>query len=253
MKVLMLVKNSQSSRFVYNSIKNEFDICKIIMEPGANKYLLLKRRIKRLGLGKVLGQLMFQVLGILALKQFSRKRISSIIENNHLNNEDFDQSKIIRVNSINENKVIDEINKLNPDIVVVNGTRIISKNVLESTKAKFMNIHVGITPKYRGVHGGYWALVNNDYENCGVTVHLIDQGVDTGDIIYQDKIEITNKDNFLTYPLLQISKGIDLLKRALKDFEEDKLVFSKNDLDSKLWYHPTLFQYIYNRLLKEVK
>jgi methionyl-tRNA formyltransferase len=41
-----------------------------------------------------------------------------------------------------------------------------------SINSKFVNIHVGITPKYRGVHGTYWALVNNDVENSGVTVHL---------------------------------------------------------------------------------
>jgi folate-dependent phosphoribosylglycinamide formyltransferase PurN len=69
---------------------------------------------------------------------------------------------------------------INPDLVIVNGTRIISKKVLSSINSKFVNIHVGITPKYRGVHGTYWALVNNDVENSGVTVHFVDEGIDTG-------------------------------------------------------------------------
>jgi folate-dependent phosphoribosylglycinamide formyltransferase PurN len=64
---------------------------------------------------------------------------------------------------------------INPDLVIVNGTRIISKKVLSSINSKFVNIHVGITPKYRGVHGTYWALVNNDVENSGVTVHFVDE------------------------------------------------------------------------------
>jgi folate-dependent phosphoribosylglycinamide formyltransferase PurN len=54
-----------------------------------------------------------------------------------------------------------------------------------SINSKFVNIHVGITPKYRGVHGTYWALVNNDVENSGVTVHFVDEGIDTGNIINQ--------------------------------------------------------------------
>lgn len=253
MKVLMLVKDSQSSRIVYNSIKNQFNVIMVIIESGANKKTLFKRRIKKLGLLRALGQLMFQIFGVFILKQFSRKRTKSIIENNNLDTSDFDLLNIIRVNSINENKVVEEISKLKPDVVIVNGTRIISKKVLKSTKAKFINIHVGITPKYRGVHGGYWALVNNDRENCGVTVHLIDQGVDTGEIIYQHSIQITDKDNFLTYPLLQLKKGIDLLNKALKDCEQDKLKSFKVDLESKLWYHPTIFQYVYHRILKGIK
>ena len=46
--------------------------------------------------------------------------------------------------------------------MVVNGTRILSRRMLESIDAVFLNMHVGITPKYRGVHGGYWALANGD-------------------------------------------------------------------------------------------
>ena len=41
-------------------------------------------------------------------------------------------------------------------------------------------MHAGITPQYRGVHGGYWAVVNNDPEHCGVTIHFVDKGIDTG-------------------------------------------------------------------------
>jgi methionyl-tRNA formyltransferase len=51
--------------------------------------------------------------------------------------------------------------------------------------------HTGITLKYSGVHGAYWALVSNDKENCGVIVDKLDQGIDTGEIITQCTIEIS--------------------------------------------------------------
>src|SRR5438093_9923670 len=53
--------------------------------------------------------------------------------------------------------------------VVVNGTRIISEAVLTASDAVFINMHAGITPKYRGVHGGYWALYNGDGEAASST------------------------------------------------------------------------------------
>jgi folate-dependent phosphoribosylglycinamide formyltransferase PurN len=87
---------------------------------------------------------------------------------------------------------------------------------LQSTSAKFINTYTGITPLYRDVHGGYWALFQNDKENCDVTVLLVDEGIDTGNIIYQFLIQPTKHDNFSTYPLLQLSEGCNwILSRFL--------------------------------------
>ena len=49
--------------------------------------------------------------------------------------------------------------------MILNGTRIVSKKVISSIGCLFINTHCGITPKYRGVHGGYWAIYNNDLNN----------------------------------------------------------------------------------------
>lgn len=144
--------------------------------------------------------------------------------------------------------------EINPDIVLVNGTRIISSKVLGSTNAVFINMHTGITPKYRGVHGGYWALANNDKENCGVTIHIVDKGVDTGGILYQTTIPLTAKDNFITYPYLQFGEGLPLMKKAIDDIAINKVVVMKPETtESKLWYHPTIWQYLFKRILKGKK
>ena len=106
---------------------------------------------------------------------------------------------------------------------------------------------------YRGVHGGYWALVNNDRENCGVTVHLVDAGIDTGDLLFQARIHPTGKDNFITYPLLQTAAALELLTRAVTEGLQSRLQPQVASGHSRLWYHPTIGQYVYNRLVKRVK
>ena len=138
-------------------------------------------------------------------------------------------------------------------MVVVNGTRIIKKEIIETIDAPFINTHVGITPKYRGVHGGYWALTENDIEHCGVTVHLIDTGIDTGGILYQDVIEITDKDTFNTYPYLQTVAAIPLMKKAINDIANKTYKTRKTDLTSRLWSHPTIMEYLKYRMLHSVK
>ena len=161
------------------------------------------------------------------LKKFSSGRIKVILSENSLNTNEVPLTAIKNVSSINSNEVKKMLQAIQPDVVIVNGTRIISKNILRSVTCPVINTHAGITPKYRGVHGGYWALAHNDKLNCGVTIHLVDQGIDTGSILYQDIIEISKIDNFITYPYLQIARAVPLLHKAISDALQNKLVTFK--------------------------
>lgn len=247
-KIVILAGKGITSNIVYNYLKDCYDIDAIIFENAVSKKLLIKKRIRKLGLGKVVGQLFFQVFIVKWLNIESRKRKQEILEEYQLNQSLPPDHKSIYVNSINSQDVINHLQTLNPDLVVVNGTRIISEKVLNCIPVKFINTHAGITPKYRNVHGAYWAIINDDPENCGVTVHLVDKGIDTGSIIYQQKINITKKDNFVTYPLLQIAEGVKYLKRAIDDAFNAQLTLKKGPEESHIWYHPTIFQYLYNRM-----
>ncbi|MEO6347100.1 MAG: formyltransferase family protein, partial [Aquaticitalea sp.] len=112
----------------------------------------------------------------------------------------------------------------------------------------------GITPKYRGVHGGYWSIANGDKENCGVTVHLVDSGIDTGGVLFQKTIETNPNDNFATYTYLQIGEGIQLMKQAIFAFINGNLKGKEGrTTESNLWSHPTLWFYLRKRIFKGVK
>ena len=199
MKILMLSGKGESSLFVYNALKERYNIDKVIIEDRISNKRLLINRIKKLGFFKVTNQLIFQLTIMGFLKKCSSKRINELKKKYSLSTQIIDDSVLINVSSVNDIESIAAIEKINPDIVIVNGTRIISAKVLDCTSAIFINTHMGITPQYRGVHGGYWSLVCNDEKNCGVTIHKVDRGIDTGDIIYQNNIAITKQDNFSTY------------------------------------------------------
>ena len=51
---------------------------------------------------------------------------------------------------------------LTPDYVIVNGTSLLSRESIDTINRRVINIHVGITPEYRGAHGGFWALYNGE-------------------------------------------------------------------------------------------
>lgn len=243
-KVVMLVGHvDDSARIVYNALKSEFNVVKVIEEDNESTKKFIKRRIKKLGLLPVMGQIAF-ILFNKQLKKKSLPRIEEIKRENNLDDSEYEESILQHVSSVNSSAVIEELKQINPDVIVVNGTRIISSKVLKSVSATFINTHTGITPKYRGVHGAYWALTQRDLDNCGVTVHLVDKGVDTGGILYQDTIKVGDRDNFNTYPYLQYAAAVPMMKQAVRDALANNIQPKTNDLPSKQWYHPTIFEYL---------
>lgn len=251
--IVLLGGKGLSTKIVFNALNKEFGISLAIIEEKESALTFIKRRIKRLGFVKVFGQICFELFIAKPLKFFSEKRHWDIIRENHLDTSEIPLALLKKVRSINATETIEAIKNVNPDLIVINGTRIISRRVLSSASCKFINTHAGITPKYRGVHGMYWALVNNDKENSGVTVHFVDEGIDTGNIIYQQQVLPTKADNFSTYPLLQIAEGIKILIRAIKSYFDGSIVINDVNTESNLWFHPTMWSYIYNRITKGVK
>lgn len=252
-KIVILAGRGETTQIVYNALKHDYEIEKVIIEDKVPNRILIRKRIKRFGIFKVVGQLAFQVLIMRGLGLTSSVRKKEILREFHLDDSPVPSAMVENVKSVNDSRTKALLRDINPRLVIVNGTRIISEEILNSVSASFINTHAGITPKYRNVHGAYWALVNKDPEHCGVTIHLVDKGIDTGKIIYQGKIYPTKQDNFITYPLLQIGAGVPLLKKAINDYFENNLKNMEGPSESRLWYHPTIFQYLYYRLFRSIK
>lgn len=252
-KIVLLAGEGISTNILYHALKDEFAIHSIILEAPVDKRTFIKKRIKKLGLWKVTGQILFQLIIAKFLHLISSKRKKEILAAYSLGAGALPSEKITRVSSVNDDQCLELLQSIAPKIVIVNGTRIISRRLLDGVSALFINMHAGITPQYRGVHGAYWALVNKDKENCGVTIHLVDAGIDTGEVIFQTTIIPGNKDNFVTYPLLQLAAGIPGMKKAIADILNERLVKISGLGESKLWSHPGFGQYLYHRIGRGVK
>jgi methionyl-tRNA formyltransferase len=247
--VVVLAGNDPVSNIVYHALAQSFAIDAVIRETKPPVATFLRRRVKKLGLGRVLGQMLF-VAGILPFVNCrSKHRRQEIIFSNRLDTSEIPQTCLIEVPSVNSDATVTELQRLSPRVVIVNGTRIIQEKVLQCIDAVFLNIHAGITPMYRGVHGGYWALSSGDPLNCGVTVHKVDRGIDTGSIVAQVSICPSPEDTFATYPLLQTASAIPLLQQAVRDALAGNLsVIPPRSQKSQLWTHPTAWEYLRNRI-----
>ena len=243
-KIVFLASDCESSRWVYNAVVKDFEIAAAIIEQPISKKVLLKGRLKRIGFFKVMGQVMFSLLMVPYLRKKASSRKVFLIDKYQLSDAGFDGTKVFQIASVNDEACKQLLQQIQPDIILVNGTRIISKKILQSTAAVFINMHVGITPLYRGSHGGYWALYNNDAENFGTTIHFIDTGVDTGAVLQQVFIKPAKEDNFTTYPILQVAAGITALKKVLPDVLKNEYNLKNNNEKGTMYYQPTLWQYL---------
>ena len=98
-----------------------------------------------------------------------------------------DNSKPIELNygAINSDRYVASIINSNPDLLVSYGCSIIKEPLLSTFSGRFINIHLGLSPYYRGSGTNYWPLVNREPEYVGATFMHIDKGIDTGEIIHQ--------------------------------------------------------------------
>jgi methionyl-tRNA formyltransferase len=246
-KIVFLASDCESSRWVYNAIIKDFKIEAAIIEQPISKKKLFKGRLKKIGFFKVVGQALFSVLVVPYLRKKASSRKALLVNEYQLNNADFDNAATFQIASVNDEACKQLLLQIQPDIVIVNGTRIISKKILHCTAAIFINMHAGITPWYRGSHGGYWALYNNDIENFGTTIHLVDAGVDTGGILKQAFIKPKKEDNFTTYPVIQAGEGITALKAALIQVINSNYAIKKHTEKGTMYYQPTIWQYFFSR------
>jgi methionyl-tRNA formyltransferase len=252
-KIIIVASPGELTNILYHGISKRYEINKVVIEEKPPLTAILKRRIKKKGVVKVIGQLTFRLFIYTILRAFSKKRIQEIQTEYDLSIKSIPSEKITYVTSINTTETIALLQKLSPELIVVSGTRIISEKVLSSVNAEWFNIHTGITPLYRGVHGGYWAITNHDKENCGVTIHKVDKGIDTGSILAQNIIRPQKNDNFYTYPYLQYAIGIHLFHEVITNFYTNTLSPLPAKTASRLWHHPTAWEYLYNYLFRRAQ
>lgn len=97
--------------------------------------------------------------------------------------------------AINEKETAQRIINLHPDLLIAYGCSIVRAPLILAFTGKFLNVHLGLSPYYRGAGTNFWPFVNGEPEYAGVTYMYLDAGVDTGEIIHQVRPRIFPGDN----------------------------------------------------------
>lgn len=127
----------------------------------------------------------------------------------------------LKHSNINSREFIDNISKYNCDLFVsMSFNQIFKKEIINLPKLKTINCHAGKLPFYRGRNILNWALINDEKE-FGITVHFIDEGIDTGDIILQKTFPISDSDDYNSLLEVAHTSCAEVLYEAILLFKKE--------------------------------
>jgi len=141
--------------------------------------------------------------------------------------------KVFQPTSIKTDEFEEKIRKIKPDIIVVVAFgHILTKKILDLPKFGAINIHASLLPEYRGPAPVQWAIIN-EKKITGVTVMLMDKGVDTGDKLLSETAKIMPHDTAETLAKRLSLTGADILIETLKCLTANKITpVSQNHTES---------------------
>ncbi len=249
--IVVLTSGGPHSWIMINALRERFGAFPVIMEQGEPQSILWRRRMKLLGPLKVASMQAARV-PLKLTKARTQTIIDRMIKAERLKPNPLTGTEIIDVPSVNSEACRTALKDAAPKAVFVVSTRMIGRKTLSAVDAPFINYHSGINPAYRGMFGGYFALANGEPEHFGSTVHLIDEGVDTGAILYQSRVDVQPGDNFHTYLWRLAAGSREIAIRAMEDALNGRLAPQTVDLPSKQWFAPTFGGYVWTGLSRGV-
>lgn len=127
------------------------------------------------------------------------------------------------------------IKSLNPDLMVsIAGNQIFKKKLLSIPRKGTINLHTALLPKYRGLMPTFWVLKNYE-KQTGVSVFFVDEGIDSGPIIIQKRVDITNQTQ--RELILETKKiGMDCIIESLEMIRNNKVELTPNPEEEMTYF-----------------
>ncbi|WP_420410234.1 formyl transferase [Hoeflea sp.] len=250
-KIIVITAGGPYPWIIINALAEWFEGVEVFLEQPESKAVFLKRRARKVGWWQTLGQFFTMTVSRFG-KRFARRREVEILAAHRLTTTPSPGVPVTPVSSANGRDCLDLIASRSPDVVFLASCRMLTRTTLAAIHCPVINYHSGINPKYRGLAGGWWARANGDDENYGTTVHLVDSGVDTGDILYQAFLKPDPRDSLLTDAMIMAAGSRDTAVQAVSDALDGRLEPRKSDLPSVQRFHPPIWTYLWTGLTRGI-
>jgi len=219
MKITVLTSNALRHRYFANVIAAHFPLAGIVTEPK-HDYFDKQREESELVRGH-----------FVSLAEYEKKYFSRY--------PDFPQGDILEIEKrkINDPQTVSWVKARQPQFILLFVTGILGEGWLQTFPDKIINLHLGLSPYYRGAATLFWPFVNDDLSGVGVTYHLATSRVDAGDILARFRPELKIGDNYYDVTNKAIRNAIDRVAEVITGYAEGRLVpvEQKASADCKLY------------------
>ena len=146
-----------------------------------------------------------------------------------------------KVESPNDQVAIEFLKNQNPDIVLSIGSAILREPFIKIPTLGVFNVHMGILPEYRGIGVTEWPIIEGrlDDVGVGVTLHIIEKGVDTGPIILKKKIDISHCGSLGSLEAKYLKEMVELMVRGVRMARDGRLISTRQKECSGRQYFST--------------
>jgi folate-dependent phosphoribosylglycinamide formyltransferase PurN len=216
--------------------------------PLRYTWRLIKKNGIITAIGQILGRIYYNLLNYKKDSVIFQKLYDEAKIRNTLNNWNGD---IFQTNNYSGKDTIKWLESIAPDIIVVHSPYWIGKKVRSmARKGIVIGGHPGITPFFRGSDSAFWAAYQGKFEEVGWSVFWLDEGIDTGDLIYQERLAIEQGDSFMTLQGKGMIHEAEMQAKVILDYDngiEIPRSKHKNIPENSDYSNPTILDYLHYR------
>ena len=165
----------------------------------------------------------------------------------------FSSNKIIFIkpNELNGIKVINLIKEFSPDLAFIFGTNLISQNIIDILPKIKINLHLGLSPWYKGSATLFWPFYFLEPQYAGITLHQIEKKADAGEILHQSTPKLYKEDGIHDVGARCVLNSLTAIKVLLKMMIKNPDIRGmKQNKTGRLWltsdFNPIHLRVIYN-------
>lgn len=219
MKIIVFCDDGENQKALLNKINKKIKISSIVVQTKTVN--IDKRNKLRQAFDKSL-----QTLRTIMTLSIYRRVWFGMLAYYEEKYPSFPIKPILRVGNINDQVVLNFVEKEKPNLVIVSGTNILKNHLIEVIKknsGRIVNLHTGISPYVKGSPNcTNWCLYLKEFGMIGNTVMWLDAGIDSGNIICTEQTPLTRHEDFFELHLKVMEHAHDLLLRVILTLKESK-------------------------------
>jgi methionyl-tRNA formyltransferase len=180
------------------------------------------------------------------IKMMSRKKVSISSVKNRIQRAyslkqlaELQGVRVIERSDLNSRECMDLLGQLDPDLFISIACPIIFKEeLMKIPKLDCINIHNSPLPEYRGMLPSFWQLYHGE-KHAGITIHKIDKGIDTGDIISQHFVQVEQDDTLHDLIIKTKKENAQLIKDTIEKYRNGGIEYRKMGKKGSYFSFPT--------------